>query len=107
MVDTVPSQMPGNLSILNLTTIERAILGMLNQLNSGRYLLLLPIGGDSGNVFSETARILCLAVPFNPECGQRYIDAANRLKTGHIHYPLSRGRQRKHLNEPLTDSGVI
>lgn len=43
VADTVPSQPPGNPTILDVTSIERAILDMLKHPNSG-ILLLLPIG---------------------------------------------------------------
>lgn len=40
MSNIVPSQSPGSLSILSLTSIERLIVGMLKNPSSGRFLLL-------------------------------------------------------------------
>lgn len=40
MAETILSQSPGDLSILNLTSIGRAILGILNILTPAVFLLL-------------------------------------------------------------------
>lgn len=40
VADTVPLQPPGDLSILNRTFIEKAVLGMLKHPSAGRFSLL-------------------------------------------------------------------